>query len=81
FITVHDDEDTGVRAAFEFIKFSGGSIIDSQYGGVRNFKFINNYEEFQTDPNSIYTKKGLPLGIEKFGPVDDDVVKHLERWG
>jgi hypothetical protein len=80
-IAIHDDEDTGIKAAFEYIRFSGGSIIDSQYGGVRNFKFINNGEEFQTDPNSIYTKKGIPLGIAKFGPVDDDVVNHLERTG
>ncbi|MFP5078964.1 hypothetical protein [Pedobacter sp. JCM 36344] len=42
---------------------------------------MNITEEFQTDPNSIYTKKGVPLGIEKFGPVDDDVIKHLERTG
>jgi hypothetical protein len=80
-LAIHDDEDTGIKAGFEFIRFSGGSIIDSQYGGVRNFKFMNNAEEFQTDPNSIYTKKGIPLGISKFGPVDDDVVNHLERTG
>jgi hypothetical protein len=81
FLAIHDDEDTGVKAAFEFMRFSGGSIIDSQYGGMRNFKFINDTEEFQTDPNSIYTKRGVPIGVEKFGPVDDDVVKHLERTG
>ena len=80
-LAIHDDEDTGIKAAFEFIRFSGGSIIDSQYGGVRNFKFMNNGEEFQTDPNSIYTKRGIPLGITKYGPVDDDVVNHLERAG
>lgn len=80
-LAIHDDEDTGIKAAFEYIRFSGGSVIDSQYGGVRNFKFLNEGEEFQTDPNSIYTKKGIPLGIAKFGPVDDDVVNHLERTG
>jgi len=78
-LAIHDDEDTGIKAAFEYIRFSGGSILDSQYGGVRNFKFINEGEEFQTDPNSIYTKTGIPLGILKFGPVDDDVVNHLAR--
>jgi hypothetical protein len=81
FLAIHDDEDTGIKAAFEFIRFSGGTIIDSQYGGVRNFKFLNDGEEFQTDPNSIYTKRGIPLGIAKYGFVDDDVVNHLERTG
>ena len=80
-LAIHDDEDTGVKAAFEYIRFSGGSIIDSQYGDVRNFKLTNDGESFQTDPNSIYTKKGIPIGILKFGPVDDDVVKMLERAG
>lgn len=81
FLAIHDDEDTGVKAAFEYIRFSGGSIVDCQYGSVRNFKFINDGEEFQTDPNSIYTKKGIPLGIAKFGPVDDDVVNMLYKTG
>ncbi|RZK82074.1 MAG: hypothetical protein EOO92_03100 [Pedobacter sp.] len=78
-LAIHDDEDTGIKAAFEYIRFSGGSIIDSQYGDVRNFKLTNDGETFQTDPNSIYTKKGIPLGILKFGPVDDDVVKLLDK--
>ena len=79
FLAIHDDEDTGVKAAFEYIRYSGGTVIDSQYGGGRNFKLSNQGERFQTDPNSIYTKKGIPIGIEKYGPVDDDVAKHLER--
>ncbi|SMC77877.1 hypothetical protein [Pedobacter africanus] len=79
FLAIHDDEDTGVKAAFEYIRFSGGTLIDCQYGGIRNFRLSNQGERFQTDPNSIYTKKGLPIGIEKYGLVDDDVVKHLER--
>lgn len=79
FLAIHDDEDTGVKAAFEYIRFSGGRIIDCQYGGIRNFKLNNRGERFQTDPNSIYTKKGIPIGIQKYGPVDDDIAKHLER--
>ncbi|WP_244862625.1 hypothetical protein [Pedobacter heparinus] len=79
FLVIHDDEDTGVKAALEYIRFSGGTLIDCQYGGIRNFKINNQGESFQTDPNSIYTKAGIPIGIQKYGPVDDDVVKQLER--
>ncbi|WP_316811221.1 hypothetical protein [Pedobacter heparinus] len=79
FLAIHDDEDTGVKAAFEYIRFSGGSIIDCQYGGSRNFRLSNQGERFQTDPNSIYTKSGIPIGIQKYGPVDDDVVKLMDR--
>lgn len=79
FLAIHDNEDTGVKAAFEYIRFSGGSIVDCQYGDGRNFKFVYQGEEFQTDPNSIYSKKGIPMGILKYGPVDDDVVQLLDR--
>ncbi|WP_432712952.1 hypothetical protein [Pedobacter sp.] len=77
FIAIHDDEDTGVKAAFEYIRFSGGSIIDCQYGGIRNFKFMYNNEEFQTDPNSIYTPAGIARGLEKYNWAAPEVVNML----
>jgi len=65
FLTIHDNEDTGVKAAFRFLNEIGGTIIDCQYGGVRNFKFTYEDEIYQTDPNSIYTKRGIRLGQVK----------------
>ena len=79
FLSIHDNEDTGVKAAFEYIRFSGGSIIDCQYGSARNFLFFYNEEEFQTDPNSIYSKTGIIKGLEKYGRADREVVKNLEQ--
>lgn len=79
FLSIHDNEDTGVKAAFEFIRYSGGSIIDCQYGSARNFQFLYNEEEFQTDPNSIYSKSGIIKGLEKYGRADVEVVKQLEE--
>lgn len=79
FLAIHDNEDTGVKAAFEYMKYSGGSIIDCQYGNARNFKFIYNDEEFQTDPNGIYTTAGIKKGLEKYGRTDPEVVKQLEK--
>lgn len=80
FLAIHDDEDTGVKAAFEYIRFSGGSIIDCQYGGTRNYKFSYQGTNFQTDPNSIYSYEGVVLGLEKYKNIDsDDVIKHLQE--
>lgn len=79
FLVIHDNEDTGVKAAFEYIMFSGGSILDCQYGGVRNYKFTYNDDEFQTDPNSIYTTSGIRKGLEKYGWWDRDVARTLEE--
>lgn len=82
FLAIHDDEDTGVKAAFEYIQFSGGTLIDCQYGGSRNFRFNYHGQDFQTDPNSIYTYEGIVMRLYKFGNADnDEVIKQLERAG
>ena len=79
FLVIHDDEDTGVKAAFEYIRFSGGSIIDCQYGGTRNYKFRHKGIDFQTDPNSIYSYGGRVMGLDKYDNTDnDDVIRQLE---
>lgn len=81
FLAIHDDEDTGVKAAFQYINLYGGTILDCQYGGVRNFKFMNAEEEFQTDPNSIYTQVGIKTGLKKYGIWDDNVIELLGNTG
>lgn len=81
FLAIHDDEDTGVKAAFQYISKNGGTILDCQYGGTRNFKFINEEEAFQTDPNSIYTRTGAKAGLKKYGIWDDVVIELLENAG
>jgi hypothetical protein len=79
FLVIHDNEDTGVKAAFEYIRFSGGTIIDPQYGGMRNYSFNYNEEHFQIDPNSIYTDTGIWKGLEKYGMANDEVVEELSK--
>lgn len=81
FLSIHDDEDTGVKAAFQYLQANGGSIVDCQYGGVRNFKFVNAEETFQTDPNSIYTAAGIKAGLQKYGIWDDNVIELLGQTG
>lgn len=81
FLAIHDNEDTGVKAAFQFIEWNGGTIVDSQYDGARNFKFVNEEETFETDPNSIYTRTGVKAGLQKYGIWDDNVVDMLSDAG
>lgn len=82
FLAIHDDEDTGIKAAFEYIMFSGGTVIDCQYGDVRNFKFSYNGADFQTDPNSIYSYGGVVLALDKYKNTDnDEVVRQLQEAG
>ncbi|MGY3053978.1 hypothetical protein ACVWYG_002180 [Pedobacter sp. UYEF25] len=64
FLVVHDNEDTGVRAAFEYIRWSGGELIDSQYGSVRNYNFIYMDDPYHIDPNAIYTEIGVKTRLK-----------------
>lgn len=73
FLVVHDNEDTGVKAGFEYIRFSGGSLIDSQYGGVRNYSFSHQDRRYQIDPNKIYSPYGIMEGLEYYGATHPDV--------
>lgn len=77
FLVIHDNEDTGVKAAFEYIRFSGGSIIDSQYGDVRNYNFRYQNVPYQIDPNKIYSDYGAMSGLEHYGAVHPDVIADL----
>ncbi len=79
FLVIHDNEDTGVKAAFEYIRFSGGTIIDPQYGGVRNYGFQHNQNSINIDPNSIYTETGIRQKLDDVGIDDDEVVESLSK--
>jgi len=73
FLVIHDNEDTGVKAAIEYIRFSGGSIVDSQYGDVRNFGFSHQNRKYQIDPNKIYSEYGIMEGLEYYGATHPEV--------
>lgn len=65
FLAIHDNEDTGVKAGFEYIRWSGGEIIDSQYGGVRDYVFTHMSDGYRIDPNAIYTQRGVNSRLKK----------------
>lgn len=77
FLVIHDNEDTGVKAAFEFIQFSGGSIVDCQYGDIRNYKFQYQNSTYQIDPNRIYSDYGVMAGLEEYGHTNQEVMADL----
>lgn len=79
FLVIHDNEDTGVKAAFEYIRFSGGTITDPQYGGIRNYSFTHNETPVNIDPNSIYTETGIRQKLDDVGIDDDEVVDELSK--
>ncbi|MCX2575991.1 hypothetical protein [Pedobacter sandarakinus] len=76
FLVVHDNEDTGVKAAFDYIRWSGGEIIDSQYGGVRDYVFSHMDDPYRIDPNAIYTETGVATRLKR-SPYSSNEVEKL----
>src|SRR5688572_12683647 len=67
FINLHDDENTSVEAATDFLSRYGGSLLQLQHTGKRNFNFKLDGRSFSFDPNRIFTDKGIRSTLEKQG--------------
>ncbi|QPH41579.1 hypothetical protein [Pedobacter endophyticus] len=81
FLVVHDNEDTGVKAGFDYIRWSGGELIDSQYGGVRDYVFTHMDDPYRIDPNAIYTEKGVNTRLKKIPYSSNEVEKLITDAG
>jgi hypothetical protein len=65
FLNVHENENTSVKAAMEFIPALGGSMFRLQHSGDRNISFKLDNKKYVVDPNRIYTSVGLKASLEK----------------
>ncbi len=77
FLVVHDNEDTGVKAGFDYIRWSGGELIDCQYGGVRDYNFTYMDDRYRIDPNAIYTEVGVNTRLKKDAYSSNEVEKAI----
>ena len=64
FINLHDDENTSVEAANDFLSKYGGALLQLKHTGKRNFNFILNGQSFSFDPNRIFTEKGIKATLQ-----------------
>ncbi|UKT64061.1 hypothetical protein [Pedobacter mucosus] len=81
FLVVHDNEDTGVKAGFDYIRWSGGTLIDCQYGGVRDYTFTYMDDPYRIDPNAIYTEPGVNTRLKKDAFSSNEVEKTIVAAG
>ena len=81
FLVVHDNENTGMRAGFEYMRWSGGELIDSQYGGGRDYVFDYMDDPYRIDPNAIYTKIGVASRLKKDEYSTNEVEKAIVNAG
>jgi len=65
FLSLHDTEKTGLKAAFKFMGIHGGCVLELQYGKVRNIDFSDSARQFSFDPNNMFTYEGAYIGLAK----------------
>ena len=72
FINLHDDENTSVDAGLDFLSKYGGTLLQLQHTGKRNFSFKLNEQSYSFDPNRIFTNAGLKATLEKQSAYRED---------
>jgi len=66
FLSLHDTEKTGLKAAFKYMGIYGGCAIELQYGKVRNIDFTDSLRQFSFDPNNMFTYEGAYMGLARY---------------
>lgn len=79
FINLHDDENTSVEAATDFLSRYGGSLLQLKHTGKRNFSFMLNGQSFSFDPNRIFTDKGIKATLAKQGVYQDAAANEVRN--
>ncbi len=82
FLVVHDDENTGVEAAHQFMALNGGIITELKYGNVRNIKFdLDSFTNCEFDPNSMFTNTGAYKSLDKHASVSQEAIDLVKNLG
>ena len=71
-VNVHDDENTAVDAALAVIAKHGGRVIELRHTGERLITFQLSGSKYTADPNRIFTAKGVPATLHKYGADSKD---------
>lgn len=66
FLIVHNSENTGLAAAFDFISEKGGSILRLEYGDTRYISFADKLSKCHIDPNHIFSANGINTDVDRF---------------
>lgn len=64
FINLHDNENTNVKAAEQYLNEIGGRLINIENNGERLINFRHRGEHFTFDPNRIFSSAGIDSTIK-----------------
>lgn len=83
FLNIHDDENTSVEAAHNYLGMEGGLIMELQYGNVRNIRFNleSSIDVCIYDPNGMFTDIGAYRTLDKHSRVTSESVQRIRAFG
>jgi len=79
FINLHDDENTAIEAAENFLQSFGGTLLQLKHTDVRLIYFKIESDVHGFDPNRIFTKTGIVTSLKKLGRYNATAVRTVTR--
>ena len=80
FLKLHDNETTAELAAVEIIKSKGGKLITVENDEKRTLKFNDDGNNYEFDPNRMFSKTGITLTLKRFGSYHSSIVPVIEKF-
>ncbi len=80
YVSLHDDENTAVRAAREVLRQRGGRLVEIRHTGARNVSFVLEGATYTFDPNRIFTDAGAAASLRELGPYSDAALAEVRRF-
>lgn len=80
FFNMHDDENTSVEAAANFIAEFGGKLVELQNGGKRLIRFNLKNKKFTVDPNRIFTNTGAAKTLKNYGKTSPAAEREVRAF-
>ncbi|MFN7137743.1 MAG: protein tyrosine phosphatase [Limisphaerales bacterium] len=80
-VNVHDDEQTSVDAGVAVLEKTGGRLIELTHTGKRRVVFTLKGQEYNFDPNRIFSKAGVRLTVRGGdGKVPEEAFEAVDRF-
>jgi hypothetical protein len=80
FINLHDNENTSIEAAEEFLTDFGGTLIQLKHTGKRLIDFFHNNQSFSFDPNRMFSPIGRKTSLQKLGGYHIEAAQEAKNF-
>jgi hypothetical protein len=82
FLVLHADEFTASASAKMVLEKTGGLLIELDNNNERLLRFSVNGQEYQVDPNRIFTRTGISQNLKILnGDADGTVIYEVQQFG